>query len=159
MKKTPKKVAQQVLGTLKSHKFEFWDNISQDVKERILTPQEVSGAIRKEVQQWVEALENEKYAQGHAFLKRKREEKDYTEYCCLGVLCELAEVEFEEGDVFPYSLKDEGKKPGGLKNIFYEMAFYNYHTPSFARLLADLNDSDVPFKNIAKLIKYKYGIN
>jgi len=37
---------------------------------------------------WLEALESGKYAQGH------RQLKNGNAYCCLGVLCELAELPF-----------------------------------------------------------------
>lgn len=41
-------------------------------------------------QQWIEALESGKYPQGRFFLKNRGQ------YCCLGVLCEVAGIPKEE---------------------------------------------------------------
>lgn len=54
---------------------------------------------------WVEALRSGKYKQGAAALKRvwSEENEENVEYCCLGVLCELA---VEDGVLGPAEQKD-----------------------------------------------------
>lgn len=39
---------------------------------------------------WIQALRSGKYQQGRGLLRRDDPETEETEYCCLGVLCDLA---------------------------------------------------------------------
>ncbi len=107
---------------------------------------------------WLNALESGKYRQGNGALSIKTSGK-HREYCCLGVLCELAAKEgvvkknvrkdvgsctgYGEDDK-TYYLPKEVKQWAGLKS---DQGAYSNTT------LAIQNDDGKSFKEIAKLIR------
>lgn len=102
---------------------------------------------------WVEALESGKYKQGTLWLKADGK------YCCLGVLCELAGLAYNEHtlaftdgeepqtDVLPQSLVDRiglRDKSGGFRTSQWDES----------SSLIGLNDDDrFTFKQIAEFIR------
>lgn len=157
MAKPVEKVAEQLMGVFEGTSYRFWDAQKEEVLYKVLEPQKVSPAIASEVKKWVVALEGGAYNQGQAFLKKKVGEVGYF-YCCLGVLCELAGIDIQQGDTFPHHYKEDAIHAKDMKNVFHEMSFHTYQTPTFARFLADLNDSGASFADIAKVLRYKYEV-
>ena len=116
--------------------------------------------------QWVAALRSGKYRQGAGVLHRRKPAGD--EYCCLGVLCELAvragvanvEPARYDGDSFVYGAGDRYSSTY-LPLVVREWAgladrpdarnplVKGHHT------LADLNDNLSTFREIANLIEEK----
>ncbi len=106
---------------------------------------------------WIAALTKGEYKQGKRVLKHK------DTYCCLGVLCDLHSQEhtnkWKEGtkqepeDCSTYigcvfTLPDKVMKWAGLEDESPEIIFDGESTT-----LAELNDEDKTFKEIAQLIK------
>lgn len=61
-------------------------------------------------EKWVSALRSGNYAQGKGQLRRRNSFAHTTEFCCLGVVCEIAKAEgiteladFRGGGIFPYA--------------------------------------------------------
>ena len=77
-------------------------------------------------QKWLDALRNGKYKQGESYL-RNRDNK----YCCLGVLCEVANYDWKEEDKYNYSClagiyfieNDEELEKLGLPKEIMEKAY------------------------------------
>lgn len=63
-------------------------------------------------QVWLDALRSGNYKQGRSRLKYKEKHEEEIRYCCLGVLCEVAEVEwkFYGGDRFADEWDPLGEK-------------------------------------------------
>lgn len=111
-------------------------------------------AIRKA---WTRALRSGKYKQGHGVLHKG------DQYCCLGVLCELAVqagVTDREaghgisGDEYTYGDRPHGRAVAFLPDVVIEWAGLDSHDPWIQDNdgLAALNDDEVPFPEIADLI-------
>ena len=54
-------------------------------------------------QKWIDALRSGEYKQGYKYL-RQTEEDGSISYCCLGVLCDIAGVDWKETD--PYTISN-----------------------------------------------------
>lgn len=87
--------------------------------------------------QWVAALRSEKYKQGIGLLRNRHDE-----YCCLGVLCELA------GLATSRTAKDDWIFEASTK-----LAPADLLDVEIQRELAEHNDEEVPFGQIAGLIE------
>jgi len=101
--------------------------------------------MNKKVQkQWVKALLSGKYKQGTAGLHTQ------DKFCCLGVLCDLHRIEtngpdWEGGFVSQYLDR------GGFSPI--EVLSWAGLRDTDQRRLADLNDNEITFPEIAYVIK------
>lgn len=100
--------------------------------------------------QWVKALRSNKYRQGLGLLERVTDSG--SDFCCLGVLCNLAA---EEGVV---------ERREGMRAVYYAginlwlpkevMEWAGMHPCSeYLPLLASLNDAGKPFSEIADIIE------
>lgn len=120
---------------------------------------------------WVEALRSGKYNQTKRFLKAKRYSADVTGFCCLGVLCDLAEGDgigtwvsapnlmferFSSSGI--WELGEDGQLPVSVQAWAGLTKFGQYvtvptpsHEPS--ETLVHLNDSGATFKQIANIIE------
>lgn len=125
--------------------------------------------MNKEIKQkWIEALRSGKYKQGTAALRKKDYlQKGKPEFCCLGVLCEIA---IKEGVI-----KDPKKYDRYYNTYLYPEIYGDQLLPlkvvKWAGLedvnpsvigplgkttsLADLNDKGFNFTEIADLIEQK----
>lgn len=109
---------------------------------------EVVTRTREEViTRWVEALESGKYKQGAGQLRSTADGE--TSYCCLGVLCKLAED--DGGQKFNHD--SYGKD--------FDIEFPPRHIQTFVfdeefcESLAEMNDEGASFKRIAGVIRAK----
>lgn len=107
---------------------------------------------------WLEALESGKYEQGHHYLKRN------SHYCCLGVLCELVGLPFDEKDggfvsqtglavgALPYGTETQA----GLRGRYGSFKFTrDFGEGRNASGLADMNDDlSASFAEIAAYIRH-----
>ena len=75
---------------------------------------------------WVEALRSGKYKQGIGRLYRP----ESNEYCCLGVLCRVADVDLESDSSLNYGLVFQ---PLGLRK-YWDLVEMNDNGSSFARI-------------------------
>ena len=115
---------------------------------------------------WVNALRNGNFQQGKNFLNRDNE------FCCLGVLCEVAGIEKKEsldnlgftyyGNDTYLSKKiqgivgfkdDEGKIRFSSYDVEYMKKNFNIIINENFYSLAYLNDAGVPFDHIADIIE------
>lgn len=103
--------------------------------------------------QWTDALRSGRYKQGNGYLHRGDDS-----YCCLGVLCDLA---VKAGAITaPANLLDAWTYdgyPDYLPESVRDWAGLTSGNPvvrrnGLAMLLANVNDDDVPFAEIADLI-------
>ena len=124
--------------------------------------------------EWIRRLRSGQYNQGKGALRRKRRTQEKDEYCCLGVLCEIA---VEAGVVqrflkrelipgaekFAYGLSEEDQRTAFLPLEVQIWAGLNGTNPAIrrtspryphirARFLSDLNDQGTSFAEIADLI-------
>ena len=103
--------------------------------------------------QWVAALRSGEYQQGTGSLRRVNTDSD--QYCCLGVLCQLAvdsgaEVHFQRGNNYA-TYDDNG---GALPASVMEWAGVYDPDPRAAGLkLSIRNDGGASFSEIADLIE------
>lgn len=100
---------------------------------------------------WTDALDSGKYKQGQGNLRTDNE------YCCLGVLCELAaqrdicnRVRHDDGN-FVYDGK-VGFLPASVMN-WAGLTETDPHIHNNASTLSRLNDDHVPFPTISTFIK------
>lgn len=88
---------------------------------------------------WVEALRSGDYEQGEQHLRVSGK------YCCLGVLCEISDFEYDGAEAFPPPAvvlwADLGHE---APSVLVEGARY---------YLSNLNDDGMTFEAIAKLIE------
>lgn len=112
--------------------------------------------------QWLEALRSGKYAQTKAALQTAEG------FCCLGVLCDLysketgTEWEPPRGDngKFKVMLGSSGGLPGevmkwsGVLNRYGALPEWFPKDRDDYNFLANLNDSGMPFNQIADIIEY-----
>lgn len=106
------------------------------------------------LQEWVEALESDKYQQGVGYLCSEGK------YCCLGVACEVAKLPFTISEDLKYYFEDcktitnENplhsllKDKGEIPTLFYRGQDHS--------CLATLNDRGIPFKDIAIIVRKYY---
>ena len=102
-------------------------------------------------QKWVDALRSGKYRQGESQLKI--EDPDDPRHCCLGVLCEVAEVEGVDFNFIPDEsyLPEPVMKWAGLKS---KQAHYrDPETGSEDGSLVQMNDKGASFAEIADFIE------
>lgn len=111
--------------------------------------------MNKEVkEQWIEALKSGRYSQGRKVLRAGND------FCCLGVLCDLYFQEKEEdwkvdedGNYLAFKRRDilsqEVQKWAGLESG-NPCVNYGWRTDTG---IANLNDSNVPFRRLADLIE------
>ncbi len=107
---------------------------------------------------WLAALRSGNYTQGKECLKRVRSNGD-TEYCCLGVLCDILgridESRFEETDLggkvyfFDLGTLDGPHRMGDL------VGFDLIPSMPLQKFLASTNDDGVSFQTIADMIEAK----
>lgn len=115
------------------------------------------------MQKWVKALRSGKYKQGTGYLKQRSPGKK-TQYCCLGVLCEILGAEWQPDPLHAtrkvYSLDDRGDPtnsnlPFSIKEAA-GMCSPNGWLPD-DRNLIDMNDiGGKSFKEIADIIEKEY---
>jgi hypothetical protein len=119
-------------------------------------------------QLWVDELRNGGHEQGTGYLKRQHPGNDTPEYCCLGILCEIA---VREGVIAPavasafeawvdtiYSyeggenklLPRDVQRWAGLEGADVKVELTDDEGPRF---LAGINDTGIPFTVIADLIE------
>jgi len=130
--------------------------------------------VKKEIaERWIEALKSGKYEQGKMYLRR------WGQYCCLGVLCDLAvadgigewkighswyPVGFEIGRITEYHyLPRAVAQWAGIKNELAPIDLKWLSVQDQQRFrnrldlsLAVLNDEGYDFKRIAKLIARRW---
>lgn len=123
--------------------------------------------MNKEIKaKWIEALRSGKYKQGKAALRTEN-----NEYCCLGVLCELA---VNEGVINPPVVKEDDNFTarsriysfegcgGYLPKAVQTWAWLEDDDGRFMSVingldnLASLNDHGTSFEEIAKVIEEKF---
>lgn len=116
-------------------------------------------------QKWIEALRSGEYDQGAGQLRTEN-----NEYCCLGVLCDLASkagiAKWEEhptGGWVAVSSDGSRRSLNYLPSFVMEWAeleadnpnilYYDHPEDVTRRSLAGANDGGVPFSRIAKIIE------
>lgn len=118
--------------------------------------------------QWVEALRSGEYKQGYRTLARLTDDDSGKEYCCLGVLCELA---VKEGIITKRVLQDDSIVTYGSDSSYLPAKVWrwagldsndNPKNPEVntqdinERYLGNINDSEeVDFNGIADIIERK----
>ncbi len=114
---------------------------------------------------WVDALESGAYVQGNGALRTTNENLSRDEYCCLGVLCDLAVA----AGVIPEPVNDpsggnwyrygETREPCYLPREVMTWAGLNERSPGLPDgvvegvSLADMNDKGCSFSEIALQIR------
>ncbi len=108
---------------------------------------------------WIAALRSGEYRQGAGALRRVASTEDEDRYCCLGVLCDLAEkagvLTVEKTQFGGYRYQGES---GLLPDTVQTWANLDTSNPDVYKgstrgLLAELNDDGVPFSEIADMIE------
>jgi hypothetical protein len=108
---------------------------------------------------WVAALRSGEYKQGHAFLNGP------SGFCCLGVLCDLYGketgvewVDREERGPEKHMLNGYSVPPIEVREwseLGSDLGYTGVETPTTDSVsLVDLNDSGLPFSQIADIIQY-----
>ena len=98
---------------------------------------------------WLEALRSGKYAQGRSVLYHN----DTNRYCCLGVLCKVANVDFDDEEInfetewIKDIMSTFDAEQRGIPDELY------FGEGTLADYLADMNDSDNSFETIAAEIE------
>jgi hypothetical protein len=101
---------------------------------------------RQEVfERWVKALESGKYQQTQGQLRDINEDGE-SSFCCLGVLCHLAEKDGGQRFDGPIYDGECGMPPNYILEFMFEDA-------GVADELAEMNDTGYTFKEIAKHIR------
>lgn len=116
-------------------------------------------------QQWVDALRSGEYRQGHLALRDIGVNGNPDSYCCLGVLCDLAEksgVVNKSADTtglyYKYGTESEEFQGAYLPESVRKWAGIEENNPKVShrnifQTLAGLNDSGYGFKEIATIIE------
>ena len=118
---------------------------------------------------WLEALRSGDYRQGRNVLKQQHGPKDTPQFCCLGVLCDLAiedgltvevdEVFFNEKSNTYYNdcyelLPEAVADWAGLPSVNPEVNIYDHEVDAAdLTTIADLNDEGSTFAEIADVIE------
>lgn len=107
---------------------------------------------------WIEALESGEYKQSRRALN------DGTGFCCLGVLCEIAGMDFEKRGSYTYYsfdgqysgqvLPDTFTSKIGLRDRYGSLKQGIAHSGTISSTLIGLNDRGVPFSEIAQLMRH-----
>lgn len=115
--------------------------------------------MNENVEKWLEALRSGKFRQGTRMLRSREAD----EYCCLGVACEISGLGKWENyhnlaDTYVVSANDSatGVLPDAVRRWLGLKAEDGRFTDSetgYPRWLVSLNDSGVPFSDIADLIE------
>ena len=113
---------------------------------------------------WLDALRSGKYRQGANYLRTRGADRD--NYCCLGVLCELAVA---EGVIEPPVIEPTGEYYYAGDSAAYlpaEVRRWADLPDSMGHFLSDgnlphnslteMNDSEYPFTEIADVIEEKF---
>jgi hypothetical protein len=125
--------------------------------------------MKKEVmEKWVAALRSGKYEQGKGFLNKQGK------FCCLGVLCDIAEKEgvcqsrpseaYEEVLKYGPEAQDSTVTPKAVQAWAGFSQRFNTGNPEvtvaseYTELLAELNDTGMKFDQIANLIEKQYEV-
>ena len=121
---------------------------------------------RSVAREWIKALESGRYRQTKSILGAYNHVRHRAEFCCLGVLCEVAKkdgLEIEklrapDASTYRYDQED-AELPGSVQK------WSGLSTPSGGRLnengfeidsLATLNDGGSSFKDIAAVIRKEW---
>lgn len=98
---------------------------------------------------WLEALRSGKYRQTTGRLRR--EEKEGTGYCCLGVLCDLSGLGEWQGSTY---VVNGVREPAVLPRPVYEWAGLTNPDPRVEdEFLSTMNDAYMSFATIANKIE------
>lgn len=108
---------------------------------------------------WLKALESGRYERGRTWLKVERKGK--LKYCCLGVACEIAGVEWQSNDGWRYSTSGcDSSLPESMirwLGVFSQIGAVG-HWEIDAPSMAAMNDQlDLSFKKIAARIRKRPG--
>lgn len=136
-----------------------------------VVPDEIKTRINMTAEQleaWALALESGKYRQGRSFLRQRG--RSGVEHCCLGVLCEISGLPFApsnfnsrlsafagETSSLPLSLSQRFGI-GMFGRLPFNVSLTGAHNnDGSVCILSELNDHDVPFADIAKIIRKCYA--
>ncbi len=114
--------------------------------------------------QWLKALRSGEYRQGEFRLR------DGGQYCCLGVLCDIIDPDGWEGDIFhdrhnresssnvvPVSMALDLFGLEGLAATTNQNGELSFRDRTGSNVnLADMNDSGMPFHQIADVIEWAF---
>lgn len=104
------------------------------------------------IEKWLEALESGKYKQGVNRLV-KNDEKYGHRFCCLGVACDVAGLDIQDlVDTDQSELPPRMTKRLGISGLGMFETNIRHHG-KYYECLADLNDRNVKFKTIARIIR------
>lgn len=108
---------------------------------------------QKVAQQWAMALRSGEYSQGKLFLECPDQK-----FCCLGVLCKLAQKEGIEVNVHPTAGALVGDSLGTQDKVREWAGMHSNHGVFGESCdLARMNDRGVTFKQIADVIDMIWG--
>jgi len=116
--------------------------------------EDITPAQIEHVRQWVAALRSGEFEQGTGRLSTRD-----GKYCCLGVAAKIAGCHCVPGDSFAFPVKEE--PPVRLNSVLLnEFATDHYGLSSGQAMFSDgglpeMNDSVVPFSEIAILIEHE----
>jgi hypothetical protein len=111
---------------------------------------------------WVAALRSGEYRQGRGALRNDPSDHP-TEYCCLGVACDLA-INFYgqghwDGDIFFFDPEDHAGSAGLLPSSLARLMGFSHQNPRLGdetRTLTGLNDAGASFNYIADIIETEF---
>lgn len=119
---------------------------------------------------WLAALRSDKYLQGQNYLQYQTADGKIR-YCCLGVLCEIVDVKpvkfgvisaiFQDHDAEDLPMLAAQRAGLNQRDPFIHLAQMGWHSPNEdtgiapeGYTLANLNDSGLPFPQIADVIEF-----
>lgn len=108
------------------------------------------------MKRWVAALRSGKYSQGRGRLRKN--ETEVTQYCCLGVLCDISKQGTFKRDGITYTAKSERQSYKGMlpPSIIKWAGMSEGGQLPDGRYLWNINDSGTAFTTIADLIEKHY---
>lgn len=145
---------QYIISRLRrSYKFS-WNEKRECLKE-VITPEEVDPELKKQISDWVTLLHSGNFNQTTSALVSKGH---YKKYCCLGVGSYLCGISYEEMKdwAVPSSVKASATSHEKLWDFLTE-GFSGI--PDFIMLLANMNDSNFTFEEIAELLEFKFKLH
>lgn len=98
---------------------------------------------------WVEALRSRRFRQASGNLREKSSARHYS-YCCLGVLCRVADAKWKEGR--PVLNDRPMEQPGASYLSNYALKLFGL-SQAKQELLAEKNDTGSSFPEIADYIE------
>lgn len=130
----------------------------------------LSGKMKPEIKErWLKALRSGEYTQGRGSLRYTKREKQVDAFCCLGVLCDIAQKDgighwggvYEGEQTFQTGSQKNGFSYGSetaltssvLSWAGLEVAGSTVFIKRSDTTLAQLNDSGKSFKEIADIIE------